>query len=326
MAPLNELHTLARRGSPFHEGVTSLVIVQLLMPSIAILLVANRIYFRLRLARNLAWDDYAIIAAIIACIAMNTLPLVGVSYGYGKPWNELSKSQQVVSMKMFWAVQIAYKSALNLCKMSILLLYRRIFVTRKFQIAVNIVFTFVVLYFIAALLANLLECRPVAKNFDMTIPGTCLNLTAHWFANAISTASSDIVTLLLPMPVIHRLRLPPRQKYGLMCVFALGIFVCIISVIRMTTITFGSKAHDRSQGTVTTLMWAMVECNTSIICACLPMLRTPLSMLFPNLFPAFHYSGEQFSHQSSITAAEDAEITEHCQQAQQAQTLKSQAG
>lgn len=68
MAPLNELHTLARRGSPFHEGVTSLVIVQLLMPSIAILLVANRIYFRLRLARNLAWDDYAIIAAIVSVI------------------------------------------------------------------------------------------------------------------------------------------------------------------------------------------------------------------------------------------------------------------
>lgn len=233
--------------------------------------------------------------------------------------------------------------------MSILLLYRRIFATRKFQIAVNIVFVFVVLYFIASVAANLLECRPVAKNFDMSIPGTCINVTAHWLANAISTSSSDIVTLLLPMPVIHRLRLPPRQKYGLMCIFALGILwaqiyrvkivtkiyhdqhsnrlplnsVCVISVIRMTTIPFGSQAHDRSKGTVNTLMWAMVEANTSIICACLPMLRTPLSMLFPTLFPPFHYGGETLSHQSSITAAEAARISEDPEQMQEEQMLKS---
>ncbi|EEH04319.1 integral membrane protein [Histoplasma capsulatum G186AR] len=288
MAPLNELHTFTRRHAPFHSGVTDLVVVQLLMPSIAILLVANRVYFRVKLAKVLAWDDYAIIAAIL-----------------------------------FWAVQIAYKSTLNICKMSILLLYRRIFATRKFQIAVNIVFVFVVLYFIASVAANLLECRPVAKNFDMSIPGKCINVTAHWLANAISTSSSDIVTLLLPMPVIHRLRLPPRQKYGLMCIFALGIFVCVISVIRMTTIPFGSQAHDRSKGTVNTLMWAMVEANTSIICACLPMLRTPLSMLFPTLFPPFHYGGETLSHQSSITAAEAAGISEDPEQMQEEQMLKS---
>ncbi|OJD16815.1 hypothetical protein AJ78_03058 [Emergomyces pasteurianus Ep9510] len=326
MAPVSDFHALARRGSLFHDGATNLVIVQLLMPSIAILLVANRIFFRLKLARTLALDDYAIIGAIIACIAMNSFPLVGVSYGYGKPWNKLSKSQQIVSMKMFWASQIGYKCTLNLCKMSILLLYRRIFVTRKFQIAVNIVFAFVFLYFIAALAANLLECRPVAKNFDMSISGSCINLTAHWFANAISTASSDIVTLLLPMPVIHRLRLPSRQKYGLMCIFALGIFVCVISVIRMTTITFGSQAHDRSEGTVSTLMWAMVEGNLSIICACLPMLRTPISMLFPNLFPPFHYGGDSISHNSSITVAEAAEITEHHRRSQEERRVKSQDG
>lgn len=99
--------------------------------------------------------------------------------------------------------------------------------------------------------------------------------------------------------------------------------VCVISVIRMTTIPFGSQAHDRSKGTVNTLMWAMVEANTSIICACLPMLRTPLSMLFPTLFPPFHYGGETLSHQSSITAAEAAGISEDPEQMQEEQMLKS---
>ncbi|OJD27078.1 hypothetical protein ACJ73_01539 [Blastomyces percursus] len=323
MAPLSELHTLTRRDRTFHAGMTNVVIPFLLLPSLAILLVANRIYFRLKLAKVLAWDDYCIIAAIICCIAMNTFPLVGISYGYGKPWGELTTHEQLVSMKLFWAVQLGYKFTLNFSKMSILLLYRRIFVTRKFQITVNIVFVFVTLYFIASVMANLLECRPIEKNFDMTIPGKCINVTAHWFANAISTSSSDIITLLLPMPVIHRLRLPPRQKYALMGIFALGIFVCIISVIRMTTIIGGSKAHDRSTDTVSALLWALVEANTSIICACLPMLRTPLSMLFPNLFPPFHYGGETLSHRSSITAAEAGDTVGHSGRIHHDQALKS---
>ncbi|PGG99107.1 hypothetical protein GX51_06447 [Blastomyces parvus] len=323
MAPLSELHTLTRRDQTFHAGMTNVVVALLLLPSIAILLVVNRIYFRLKLARVLAWDDYCIIAAIISCIGMNTFPLVGISYGYGKPWTELTRHEQMASMKLFWAVQLGYKLTLNFCKMSILLLYRRIFVTRKFQIAVNIVFAFVVLYFISCVVANIFECTPIEKAWDHSIPGKCINLTAHWFSNAISTASSDIVTLLLPMPVIHRLRLPRRQKYALMGIFALGIFVCVISVIRMTTIIGGSTAVDRSVDTVSALLWALVEANMSIICACLPMLRTPLSMLFPNLFPPFHYGGETLSHQSSITAAEEGETAEPPEQTQQEQAIKS---
>lgn len=76
MAPLNELHTFTRRHAPFHSGVTDLVVVQLLMPSIAILLVANRVYFRVKLAKVLAWDDYAIIAAIVSILLFPCVNLV----------------------------------------------------------------------------------------------------------------------------------------------------------------------------------------------------------------------------------------------------------
>lgn len=31
-------------------------------------------------------------------------------------------------------------------------------------------------------------------------------------------------------------------------------------------------------------VWTLVECNMGIICACLPMMRRPLSFVFPRLF------------------------------------------
>ncbi|EEH35587.1 hypothetical protein PAAG_06634 [Paracoccidioides lutzii Pb01] len=327
MAPSSALQALATRVEVFNPAARDIVIVELLMPSVALLLVINRVSFRLWLAKYLGWDDYTIVASMIAGIAMNCFPLIGVHHGYGKPLAELSKADGIMVMKMFWAVQIAYKCSLNLCKISILLLYRRIFVTRKFRIAVDISLTVVTVYFIITLLTNIAECRPIAKNFDHSVPGKCLSLTAHWLANAIATSLTDIVTLILPMPVIHRLRLPTRQKLGLIGIFALGIFACTLSIIRMTTIPGGGKASDKSSGTRVTLKWAMVECNTSIICACLPMLRTPLSMLFPNLFPSFNYGGGgSFSHQSSLTAADTAEISQNNQRIHEDELLNSLGG
>lgn len=53
----------------------------------------------------------------------------------------------------------------------------------------------------------------------------------------------------------------------------------------MTTLDQGSKAHDQIYGTYRSTIWTTVECNTGIVCACLPMMKGPLTWLFPKLFP-----------------------------------------
>lgn len=53
----------------------------------------------------------------------------------------------------------------------------------------------------------------------------------------------------------------------------------------MTTLNTGSKAKDQIYGTLNSTIWTTIEANTAIICACLPMLKSPLATLFPRLFP-----------------------------------------
>ena len=53
----------------------------------------------------------------------------------------------------------------------------------------------------------------------------------------------------------------------------------------MTTLDTGSKATDQVFGTLNSTIWTTVEANTGIICACLPMLKKPLTVLFPKIFP-----------------------------------------
>lgn len=47
-------------------------------------------------------------------------------------------------------------------------------------------------------------------------------MSLHRFANAGINIGTDIMTAILPLPVLRQLELPRRQRRALMIVFALG--------------------------------------------------------------------------------------------------------
>ena len=57
--------------------------------------------------------------------------------------------------------------------------------------------------------------------------------------------------------------------------------VCVVTIIRMTTLKTGMKAKDPTYFGVETLMWTGVEANVGIMCACLPLLRPILNKVIP---------------------------------------------
>jgi hypothetical protein len=57
--------------------------------------------------------------------------------------------------------------------------------------------------------------------------------------------------------------------------------VCIVSIIRATTLLKGMQVKDSTYNGVTTYMWTAIESNVGIICACLPVLRPILQQLIP---------------------------------------------
>lgn len=123
---------------------------------------------------------------------------------------------------MFWVLQILYKCTINLTKASILLLYLGFFRNWVAVYSAYAVLGYVASYALASIIATVLECTPVPHVWDHTIPGTCINLTAFWYANAISNIASDLVILALPWPVILKLNMRNRQKYTLGLVFMFG--------------------------------------------------------------------------------------------------------
>jgi len=103
------------------------------------------------------------------------------------------------------------------------------------------------------------------------------------------------------MPVVNKLQLPNKQRFALLAVFALGSFVCIVSIIRMKSLVDISRSTDVSWSNPPAAEWSAIEVNVGIICASLPSLKATITRFFPHLFSSRNDSRDVFSSRKEGT-------------------------
>ncbi|WEW58663.1 hypothetical protein PRK78_004131 [Emydomyces testavorans] len=128
--------------------------------------------------------------------------------------------------------------------------------------------------------------------------GECINLMAFWYANAIFNIASDVVIIVLPIPVVIMLHSPIKTKIAVSSVFAVGIFVCVTSVLRFTTLNLATSHLDTPWTNIGSSMWTVIEANLGIICACMPALWRPLRCFLPWL--SSHLKSSKYGTSQSI--------------------------
>ncbi|KAH9906431.1 hypothetical protein F4778DRAFT_648835 [Xylariomycetidae sp. FL2044] len=258
---------------------------------VAPLVVGLRIGSRMRKASKLGPDDYMILVSLAFAIASDVIMIIGCQYGYGRHEHSLSRDQIRDAYKSFFLCQITYKTSINITKMSILLLYLRIFgAIRWFRWTTSILLACIASYCIAIALVTIFQCTPISAAYDHLVQGKCINNARFWFANAAFSIITDVIILVLPMPLVYKLQVTRVQKVALTMVFALGIFVVITACLRTSTLDIQATSPDRLYD-VSSTMWTIIEMNVAIVCACLPQIRPLIAKLFPKLLPAHYHSG-----------------------------------
>ena len=241
----------------------SIVAVSLSLVIVAAILVIIRTFYRIK-SHAFGADDALIIAAVTFSISHSVVDVIctlfipllehdivliakysclsmGLWQAQRKPDPSSSYSSRTITGKGrmvffllakltvlpqgFWIAQLLYKLVVPFTKLSICLLYRRLFerAGRTFKIALYSVAGLIVLYYAAAWLTTVFECTPVRKSWQKSIPGTCINTATFFFVNAGFNIATDVAIMVLPIPVIYSLHLPTRQKVALCFVFAIGI-------------------------------------------------------------------------------------------------------
>ncbi|ERF77189.1 hypothetical protein EPUS_06469 [Endocarpon pusillum Z07020] len=161
-------------------------------------------------------------------------------------------------------------------KLSILMLYLRIFQpNKKFRYFTYVMITFNVVYLLLFFLLYAFECNPPALGWHTvtwTGGGTCIDTIKVSYAVGGINVFSDLVILVMPIPLLLKLNLKKSQKLGLLAIFATGTFTVACTIVRQVVIMKTLRDFDHGFSTVEEIVWLTVELCVGIICACLPTL------------------------------------------------------
>lgn len=191
---------------------------------VAVIAVILRFVTRIKVQRiSLGIDDWLIAASLVPLTTLLVATILAGYCGLGKHvWR--GTLDDVVNMrKILFAYIFIYLVLLPSIKVSIILLYRRIFGMNWMMwlcLALSIG------HGACCMVAFLCSCRPLSyfyTQFADPSGGKCIiNLYAFYLGNAATNVFTDVITLLVPIPIISRLQIRPMQKVLISGIFLLG--------------------------------------------------------------------------------------------------------
>ncbi|KAK4505911.1 hypothetical protein PRZ48_003876 [Zasmidium cellare] len=128
--------------------------------------------------------------------------------------------------------------------------------------------------------------------------GKCISLLTIYLSSAPLNIVTDIVILLIPMPLLTSLRLPGSQKAAIIFVFSVGIFIAAVDVVRIAYLERASQSilqsvfegakndhpgdspDDFTWFASYSYMWSVVEVHVGIMCSCVPALKPLVQRVF----------------------------------------------
>ncbi len=131
-------------------------------------------------------------------------------------------------------------------KMSILVLYIRLFgVNRSFQRFSQLTMFVICGYLFANLFTQIFGCSPRSKYWNPDTPGHCINYTKAGLVYGSMNIASDLFILVLPLPVLWRLKLSRREKVLISLIFMSGAMYAytpfIFAFIHIVSLTFRTE-------------------------------------------------------------------------------------
>lgn len=272
------------------------------------LVVAARLWSR-RLNRG-SWkklqiDDFLVLFAMVTdTILMAFMHVVSnMSSNLIAPNENLSTftleeiKERIYGSKLVLVVEQMQILTIWLIKACLLIMYNRMTMLLPQHKIVKFIAAYVALGFLVMeILYFGVWCRPFHEYWAVpTDNKQCSAAIHHLITNAVFNISSDIMIILIPMPLLFKVRLPAKNKAILGGVFCIGTFTIIAAALNK----YYSFSHPFAPDWT---IWYLRESYTAILCANLPFTWPILQRAFnlsnwsQNSCPSNHYGGQSRSH------------------------------
>ncbi|KAH7000629.1 hypothetical protein EDB80DRAFT_581816 [Ilyonectria destructans] len=248
-----------------------------LLLAIAAAAIIARFYLRIRIQRRgLLVSDMLICAAWVSGVVTTSTSFILMHLGALQPDVLLNQENFPGDREAFkavfktmWLTQIAFWTTCALSKAALLSMYLQTFpeFMQKRRIFLWATIVYVVLAYIMSIILLLSICVPISTYWDLKPISTCpvgrFQIVFH--ATSAFNFLGNLLVFALPWFIIPGLNMRRTLKLGVYCTFLLGIIDIGFDMLRFVTIQLSLLT--------VVVLWTNVDCNISVIIACLPSLR-----------------------------------------------------
>lgn len=128
----------------------------------------------------------------------------------------------IVRGKLLYA--LSWVSAWSNCfsRLSILVLFRRIFTLGIPRICTILLIIYMILFILSQTVVGAVECRPIAAFWDISIKGTCINQFLFYKMSGILNIVGDVAIMALPVHSVWTLHASFARRAGIAAAFLSG--------------------------------------------------------------------------------------------------------
>jgi hypothetical protein len=254
---------------------------------IATILYALRLYARSLTKAPRGWDDHVLIPAYIFFLGLVSCMYAEVTLGgLGRHTAAvIMEDPQMVStfLMLLYILDWFYVPSNMLSRLSVVILYLRVFTDKWARRACWAVVAFLVLNCLSTIIAASLECTPLSYAWDRSIPGGhCFNQLLWYQLTNFPNIAADLFIMALPIKTVWSIKASSARKAGIAAVCLTGSIGIIASCVRTSVFylqadviandpTFPDEAFS----------WTAVECGMYFSAACLIGMR-PLFARLPS--------------------------------------------
>ena len=152
------------------------------------------------------------------------------------PWLQAlgTPAYRLTSRQWLYVGTVVYCPAAYAIKVTLLLLTARIFSVREsISKAIHIFIVVLLIAYVPNQIAKTIICTPIKAYWDQSVKGRCLQQRKIFIADTTLAIVTDLIVLILPIPLAWSLRYPTRAKIKIIALLGAGGIATAVSIFRL---------------------------------------------------------------------------------------------
>ncbi|KAL8929542.1 MAG: hypothetical protein Q9208_001211 [Pyrenodesmia sp. 3 TL-2023] len=216
------------------------------------LFVVARLSIKVRVVKKRSWDDYWVVFAWgnpynhkyeeermledhtnagSRGTLLSWVPPLGHPAVRAFEGRDAEEREMAASIELIFIADMLYLISIMSTKIAILLLYKALFgIKRSFRYLCYGMMAIVISYCLIFFFILAFNCNPVQKTWHVQTfkgPAKCFAATTVQFVIGGFNIATDLVILVMPMPIILHLQMDLKRKIGLLVIFSTGILYVV---------------------------------------------------------------------------------------------------